>query len=149
MHSSEVSPVSRAEGLDERGVAQWVVDHKQNAGLGTRTLPGSKSINVPVGVGNRVIGVLGFVPRDAGAFLVPQQMQLLETFATQAGVALERERLARQAAASLVQVEAEKLRNTLLSAISHDLRTPLSAIKGATTLLLSSPQSIQRHPRLS
>ena len=85
-----------------------------------------------------MIGVLGFVPADSAEFLVPQQMQLLETFASQAGVALERERLARQAAESRVQVEAEKLRNTLLSSISHDLRTPLAAIQGATTLLLSS-----------
>ncbi|HLH29370.1 MAG TPA: sensor histidine kinase KdpD, partial [Acidimicrobiales bacterium] len=124
---------------DERRVAQWVYDHKQPAGLGTRTFPESASMNVPLAVGDRVIGVLGFVPRDPAAFLAPQQLQLLETFATQAAVAFERDRLARQAGESRVQVEAEKLRNTLLSAISHDLRTPLSAIKGATTLLLSSP----------
>jgi two-component system sensor histidine kinase KdpD len=137
----KVEPVKSAdgEGIDERGVAQWVFDHKQNAGLGTRTLPGSRSINVPLAVGDRVIGVLGFVPRDAAGFLVPQQMQLLETFATQTAVALERERLAQQAGESRVQIEAEKLRNTLLSAISHDLRTPLAAIQGATTLLVSSP----------
>src|SRR6185436_14891439 len=129
----KVEPVKSAdgEGIDERGVAQWVFDHKQNAGLGTRTLPGSRSINVPLAVGDRVIGVLGFVPRDAAGFLVPQQMQLLETFATQTAVALERERLAQQAGESRVQIEAEKLRNTLLSAISHDLRTPLAAIQGA------------------
>ncbi|HVE42149.1 MAG TPA: sensor histidine kinase KdpD [Planctomycetota bacterium] len=137
----KVEPVARpgTEGLDERGVAQWVYDHKQNAGLGTRTLPGSRSINVPLGVGDRVIGVLGFQPKDPAAFLVPEQMQLLETFATQGAVALERERLACQAGESRVQMEAEKLRNTLLSAISHDLRTPLAAIKGATSLLVSSP----------
>lgn len=137
----KVAPVAKPDpdALDERGVAQWVYDHKQNAGLGTRTLPGSKSINVPVGVGDRVIGVLGFVPADPATFLVPEQMQLLQTFATQAAVALERERLARQAGESRVQMEAEKLRNTLLSAISHDLRTPLAAIQGATSLLLSSP----------
>ena len=137
----KVEPVksAAADALDERGVAQWVYDHKQSAGLGTRTLPGSRSMNLPLVVGDRVIGVLGFVPADPAGFLVPQQIQLLETFATQAAVALERDRLARQAAESRVQVEAEKLRNTLLSSISHDLRTPLSAIKGATTLLLSSP----------
>jgi len=134
-----LSPLPGVEGPGEREVAQWVYNHKQNAGLGTRRLPECRSINVPVGVGNRVVGVLGFVPRDPASFLVPQQLQLLETFATQAALALERERLATQAAESRVQVEAEKLRNTLLSSISHDLRTPLSAMKGATTLLLSSP----------
>jgi two-component system sensor histidine kinase KdpD len=135
-----VQPAGPAAGApDERAAAQWVYDHKHPAGLGTRTLPESKSMNVPLPVGDRVIGVLGFVPRDPAAFLAPQQIQLLETFATQAAVAFERDRLARQAGESRVQVEAEKLRNTLLSAISHDLRTPLSAIKGATTLLLSSP----------
>ncbi|HLY11946.1 MAG TPA: sensor histidine kinase KdpD [Planctomycetota bacterium] len=138
---ARVEPVTTAaiHPLDERGVAQWVYDHKQNAGLGTPTLQASQSINVPLTVGDRVIGVLGFAPGDPAGFLVPQQIQLLETFATQAAVALERDRLALQAAKSRIQVEAEKLRNTLLSSISHDLRTPLASIKGATTLLLSSP----------
>jgi two-component system sensor histidine kinase KdpD len=135
-----VGPVTPGgDAPDERPVAQWVYDHKQSAGLGTRTHPESKSMNVPLTVGDRVIGVLGFVPSDPAGFLVPQQIQLLETFATQAAVAFERDRLARQAGESRVQVEAEKLRNTLLSAISHDLRTPLAAVKGATSLLLSSP----------
>lgn len=137
----------RVEPLDARGgvlpedqsVAQWVYDHKQSAGLGTRTLATSASMNVPLTIGDRVVGVLSFVPSDPAGFLVPQQIQLLETFATQSAVALERDRLARQAAESRVQVEAEKLRNTLLSGISHDLRTPLASIKGATTLLQSSP----------
>jgi two-component system sensor histidine kinase KdpD len=137
----KVEPLNAPAGgaSDDLAVAQWVYDHQQNAGLGTRTMPASASMNVPLTIGNRVIGVLGFVPTDPARFLVPQQIQLLETFATQAAVALERDRLARQAAESRVQVEAEKLRNTLLSAISHDLRTPLASIKGATTLLLSSP----------
>jgi two-component system sensor histidine kinase KdpD len=139
--AGKVEPVGGpgADGLDERGVAQWVYDHKERAGLGTRTLPGSRSLNVALQAGDRVIGVLGFVPREPEAFLVPQPLQLLETFATQAAVALERERLTRQAGESRLQVEAETLRNTLLSAISHDLRTPLAAIKGATSLLLKSP----------
>jgi two-component system sensor histidine kinase KdpD len=122
---------------DDQGAAQWAYDHKERAGLGSRMLPDSRSLNVPLEVGDRVIGVLGFVPREPAGFLT--QPQLLETFATQAAVALERERLTQQAGESRLQVEAEKLRNTLLSAISHDLRTPLAAIKGAASLLLKSP----------
>jgi two-component system sensor histidine kinase KdpD len=133
----KIESVGGPETLDEQGVAQWVYDHQERAGLGSRMHPDSRSLNVPLQVGDRVIGVLGFIPLEPAVFLA--QPQLLETFATQAAVALERERLTRQAGESRLQVEAEKLRNTLLSAISHDLRTPLAAIKGAASLLLKSP----------
>jgi two-component system sensor histidine kinase KdpD len=127
-------------GAEEPAVAQWVFDHKEPAGLGTRTLPGSRSHNVPLQVGNLVVGVLGFIPRNTEAFLVPQQMQLLETFATLAAVALERERLARQAAEALIQVEAEKLWSALVTSISEALRTPLVAIQEVIGLLLKTPR---------
>jgi two-component system sensor histidine kinase KdpD len=67
---------------------------------------------------------------------LPEQQRLLETFLNQAALAIERVRLADQARNAQVRVETESLRNSLLSAISHDLRTPLSAIVGASSSLV-------------
>ena len=123
----------------ELGVAQWVYDHKQRAGLGTNTLPGSKSYCSPLQSSHETVGVLGFVPQNPEAFLAPAQLHLFETFTTQAALALERDRLARVANSTQIEMETEKLRNALLSSVSHDLRTPLAAIKGASSLLVDAP----------
>jgi two-component system sensor histidine kinase KdpD len=66
---------------------------------------------------------------------LPEQRHLLETFAGQLGLAMERARLAEQAEAARVAAETESLRNTLLASISHDLRTPLAVITGASSTL--------------
>jgi len=63
-------------------------------------------------------------------------LHLLETFAGQAAVALERTLLAERAQREQVEIEAERLRTSLLSSLSHDLRTPLGAITGALTSIL-------------
>ena len=72
--------------------------------------------------------------------LVPEQRQQLETFAALTAMALERVHYIDVARQATVQMESERLRNSLLSALSHDLRTPLAALVGlADTLLLSQP----------
>jgi two-component system, OmpR family, sensor histidine kinase KdpD len=68
----------------------------------------------------------------------PDQRHLLETFADQTALALERARLAEEAQHATVHAETERLRSALLSAVSHDLRTPLATITGATSSLLAS-----------
>ena len=67
--------------------------------------------------------------------LLPEQRHLLETFAGQIALALERVQLAHAAESSRVEAETESLRNTLLASISHDLRTPLAVIAGAGSAL--------------
>src|SRR6185436_5873124 len=67
---------------------------------------------------------------------LPEQQRLLETFLAQTAQAIERVRLAEKAKTVEVRMEAETLRNALLSAISHDLRTPLAAIVGAASSLV-------------
>jgi len=66
----------------------------------------------------------------------PVLQRLLETFAAQAAVALERALVAEQAQHEQVEAEAERLRTALLSSLSHDMRTPLGAITGAASSLL-------------
>src|ERR1700722_8016744 len=119
----------------ELGLAQWVFDHDKPAGLGTDTLSGAAGLYLPLSGGDRVFGVLGVLPRNARRVTLPEQFRLLETFAAQIGLALERVDFAAHAQAAEVRAETEAIRNSLLASISHDLRTPLATIAaGAATL---------------
>ncbi|MFI5371522.1 MAG: DUF4118 domain-containing protein [Candidatus Eisenbacteria bacterium] len=119
----------------ELGVAQWAFDHEQPAGLGTETLPAAHALHLPVIGPTRPLGVLSLRPTDEGRLGDPDRQQLLRTFANQIAVALERARLAGEAERARVEVETERMRNALLSTVSHDLRTPLAAITGAASSL--------------
>jgi two-component system sensor histidine kinase KdpD len=122
----------------EQAVAEWVYAHRELAGLGTSTLPGAAALYVPL-IGSRgAAGVLGVKPVQPHAFDSPEQLHLLETFANQTALAIERATLADEAQASQVRMETERLRNSLLSSVSHDLRTPLATITGAATTILES-----------
>jgi two-component system sensor histidine kinase KdpD len=88
------------------------------------------------------VGVLGVVPRPWGRFVDSEQRQILETFAAQTAGALERARIAAEAEAARLEVETERLRSSLLSSVSHDLRTPLAVITGAATTLLSASEAV-------
>ena len=120
----------------ERGVAHWVFDVGRAAGLGTDTMPGAECLYVPLNGTRGAVGVLAVRPLHAGLPLTPDLLQLLEAFATQAGMAVESDRFADEARKAQVEVEMEKSRNALLNSVSHDLRTPLSAITGAASTLL-------------
>jgi len=123
-------------------VAQWVVDHGRRAGLGSDTLPASPALYLPLGIGRLGLGVLAVRPRNPRRVLLPEQLHLLETFAGQIGIALERAGLAETAAGARVAAERETLRNTLLASISHDLRTPLAAMAGAASTLVARGTSL-------
>ena len=81
--------------------------------------------------------------------LLPEQRHLLETFAGQIGLALERAGLAETAAGARVAAERETLRNTLLASISHDLRTPLAAMAGAASTLVARGSALDDATRRS
>ncbi|MBZ0160140.1 MAG: sensor histidine kinase KdpD [bacterium] len=120
----------------ERGVAQWVYEHGQTAGCGTSTLPGAKVLYLPLVASQGILGVLGLLPADPRSLEAPEQLHQLETFANQTALALERTQLAAAAQEAQVRAEAERLRSSLLSSVSHDLRTPLATITGAASSLL-------------
>ncbi len=120
---------------NEQAVATWVSEHHESAGKGTTTLPGSLAYYMPLKGAETVVGVLALKPRrelDGTA-----QLQLLETFGNGLGLALERSILSKQSSDARVTVESERIRSTLLSSISHDLRTPLTSITGAASTLVS------------
>lgn len=112
------------------GIAQWTYDHQEQAGLGTDTLPSSKVLYVPLKAPMRTRGVLAIAPENQNDIFAPEQRQLLDTFASQIGLSIERNHYVEVARDALISMESERLRNSLLSAISHDLRTPLTSLIG-------------------
>lgn len=117
----------------ELAVATWVAEHRQPAGAGTDTLPGAAALYLPLLGSERLAGVLAVQVSHKPLPLGPRR--LLETFANSLGLALERAILAKESNDARVQVESERIRSTLLSSISHDLRTPLTSITGAASSL--------------
>lgn len=136
-HPNAISINGSYHGAD-LAVAQWVYDHSQVAGLGTDTLPSAEAYYMPLVGGSGCIGVLAILPANLRQLFVPEQQRLLETFTNLVALSVERARLADQAQNAEVRMESERLRNALLSAISHDLRTPLASIVGASSTLLAT-----------
>ncbi|HRX86107.1 MAG TPA: sensor histidine kinase KdpD, partial [Phycisphaerae bacterium] len=127
-----------AEAATELEVARWVFEHRQSAGRGTDTLPGAQAIYLPLVGFDVTAGVVGWQPADDHDLLSLERRQLLESFATQIALALERDRLAQEAQRILAEADTERLRSALLSAVSHDLRTPLAAIAGSASAMLEN-----------
>lgn len=126
----------------ERAVAEYAAEEGRPAGRGTYTLPAARGLYLPLHGTRGPIGVLGVAHDEGDADFTPSQRQLLETFASQAGAALERAILREEAARSRVAAEHERTRSTLLGSVSHDLRTPLAAIGGAAQVLLDEARPI-------
>ncbi|MGH7231424.1 MAG: DUF4118 domain-containing protein, partial [Nitrospiraceae bacterium] len=122
----------------ESGVAEWVYEHSQRAGLGTDTLPGAGALYMPLVGSQGPIGVVAVRPSQANRLFDPEQLHLLETLVNQMALAIERARLAKESHLAQVQAETERMRNAILSTVSHDLRTPLATITGAASSLLDS-----------
>jgi two-component system, OmpR family, sensor histidine kinase KdpD len=134
-----VLPVTGTHLKVDSSIAQWVFDNSRPAGLGTHTLPGTAALYLPLTGAIRTVGVLTILPKNPRRVLLPEQRHLLETFTSQIALAIERVALTASAERARLNAETETLRNTLLSSISHDLRTPLSIISGASSAL-SDPQ---------
>ena len=140
LSSGELAPVGGGElaflpGEKEMGVASWAFTHDRAAGLSTDTLPSASAIYIPLRAGKTQVGALGILPTDPRHFIDANQGQLLSTFAGQLATAIERVTLSEAAQRALVQIETEQLRNSLLSSVSHDLRTPLAVITGSAATL--------------
>jgi two-component system, OmpR family, sensor histidine kinase KdpD len=131
----------------EFAVGQWVHEHRQIAGLGTSTLPGAKALYLPLTASRGILGVLGVRPAEPRTLETPEQLHQLETFSNQTALALERAYLAEEAQQTQVRMETERLRSSLLSSVSHDLRTPLASITGAASSLLEDDAPLDAFTR--
>ena len=125
-----------ADTMDEASwaAARWCAAHNDPAGRGTATLPSAPWRFLPMRTVRGQLGVLGVRAAPERPVDGPT-LQTLSALADQAGVALERVRLANEAARSAAMDETQKLRTALLNSLSHDLRTPLTGIRGAAETL--------------
>lgn len=122
-------------GLVDTSTAQWAFDHGQQAGLGTQTLSAAHALYLPLKASMAMRGVLAVVPVGAPLPDDPDDRRLLDACCSTIGLTLERIHFMEVAQETLVRMEGEKLRNALLSAVSHDLKTPLTAIRGLAETL--------------
>ncbi|HVZ45528.1 MAG TPA: DUF4118 domain-containing protein [Ramlibacter sp.] len=122
----------------DASVADWAFRNGRPAGLATSTLAAQSWHYLPLQAPMRVRGVLALQPARPRWLLIPEQRQHLETLARQIAIALERVHYVEVAQGAVVEMESERLRNALLAAISHDVRTPLTALIGQAESLQSS-----------
>jgi two-component system sensor histidine kinase KdpD len=130
----------------ELSVAQWAVEHGP-AGRDSDTLPAAAGLYLPLTAADRTVGVLGIVPTGESRLRDPVGRQLLATFCGQTALALQRVLLAQEAQSADLRARTEELRSSLLSSVSHDLRTPLATITGSASTLLEQDDALPRAVR--
>jgi two-component system, OmpR family, sensor histidine kinase KdpD len=128
-------------------IADWVWVNQREAGLGTGTLPSAGTLYVPLTASGGMVGVLALTPEQPERFAQLEQRRQVDAFAAQIAVALERAALAEETARVRREIETEQLRSALLSSVSHDLRTPLAVITGATSTLLEGARQLDEATR--
>ncbi len=132
----------------EAGVARWVFDNRQPAGLGTDTLPGARALYLPMVASSGALGVVGVLPGEGVKAFTPEDVHFLESFVNQTAVAMERVLLAKEAHEERLKAEAQNVRNTFLSSVSHDLRSPLAVVAGAASTLLEKDAALDGPSRM-
>jgi len=128
-------------------VVRWAVDHGQSGGHGTETLGDAQILAVPLLSGRDPVGAIAVQARHDPGHRGGAALPLIEAMARQAGLALGRVKFADQAREAALRARTEETRNALLSAVSHDLRTPLSVIIGAATSLRDDPERLSAAAR--
>lgn len=128
-------PGAAAEEGPDAAAMRRALETGETAGRGTTGYPDADALYLPLRTAHGTLGVLRLTPLADAPLLDGTRMSLLEAFTPQIAMALERAALAEKARRAALKAEREAMRSTLLSSISHDLRTPLASIVGAATAL--------------
>lgn len=131
---------------NERAAAEWAWQHEQEAGQGSDTLPNGRWWWWPLSVDEGPLALLGVRARDDGQ-LPAQRRRLLKSLSQPLAQALARAKLAEQLESARLHGETEQLRSALLASVSHDLRTPLTAMRGSIDSLLALGDAIPAEDR--
>jgi two-component system, OmpR family, sensor histidine kinase KdpD len=115
--------------------ANWAWANDRVAGRGSDTLPGAKRLFLPMRTGRGPIGVIGIDDDRTGPLLTPDQRRLLDALVDQGALAIERVQLVEDMDRARRSIESDRLRQALLTSISHDLKTPLASVLGAASTL--------------
>jgi len=129
--------VSRTHNIPswDDAIARWSFDKGQPAGAGTDTLPGVPYQILPLKSAQKTHGLVIVEPANLRLLMVPEQQRLLETFTLLVASALERQALISSEEQARFASERESIRHSLLAALSHDLRTPLTVLFGQAEIL--------------
>ena len=119
----------------ETSAARWALEKGEPAGWRTGTLPNVRFQFRPLVTTRGVGGVCGFELADPLTAISPERERALNLILEQTAIAIDRSLLVKESVKTAALEENEKLRTTLLSSLSHDLRTPLASITGAVTTL--------------
>ncbi|QZN96816.1 two-component system sensor histidine kinase KdpD [Symbiopectobacterium purcellii] len=122
--------------IPDPAIIKWSFEKGHVAGAGTDTLPGVPYKVLPLLSSEDTLGLLIIEPSNLRHLLIPEQQRLLDTFVMLISGALLRLALTRREQHSRLVAEREELRNSLLAALSHDLRTPLTVLFGQAEILL-------------
>jgi two-component system sensor histidine kinase KdpD len=136
MQSPSNSDSSFMMTVQEQAVVHWVFINKKSAGAGTDTLMGAGAFYMPIISQGNVLGVIGL--SCAKGKLSQNNRSFLKMITSLVAMALERQYLSDEQRKILIESEKEKMRSNLLRAISHDLRTPLTGILGASSVILEN-----------
>jgi two-component system sensor histidine kinase KdpD len=133
--------------LKEQAVADWAFRNRQAAGRGTNTLSSATFLYLPLQTAVNTLGVLAIRLENVGDFNSQPHRLLLDAFASQTAMALERVRFSRQAEQGQILQARENLERALLNSISHDLRTPLATITGILSSLRQERETLHDKER--
>ena len=141
----QVAAASEGLELDRREleVAEWSFRSRRMAGRGTESYSADEFTYIPLKALADTLGVLGIRLDEADDPESAQTRRMLDAFATQTAMALERARLFREAQEAHILKARENLERALLNSISHDLRTPLAAITGALSAVLDEGEKLR------
>jgi two-component system sensor histidine kinase KdpD len=133
----KLCPLTPAAGMTpwDEAIARWSFDKGLPAGAGTDTLPGVPYQILPLRSAGNIQGLAIVEPSNLRQLMIPEQQRLLETFTLLVASALERLALTTSEEQARLASERESIRNSLLAALSHDLRTPLTVLFGQSEIL--------------